>query len=504
MKGIKIVSVLVIMVLFIFALIPTSNADDNRIIVCYDQNLYKALCDVIGDKIVKKDDQKMIIETEQETVNSIIELDLSNKNIRDLKGLECFTNLISLDLSNNDISNLVYLSELSNIQTLQLNNNNISDLTSLVEYKKDDEKYLLSTIYLNNNKISDVSTLTSFEDLVTINLTNNLITDISSIASLGKLKNLYLGSNRITDISSIANNEVLEILNLDNNRISSISELNIKSLRSLNLRNNQISDVYFLKGLVDEEHNTLNLQGLDLSYNQILIIPEGLANWINNKYISDIKMNNQKISVVSPDVQISFGKNSSYTNILYFGFFFTPDLETTVENGKLDTEKLVFSFADLSKAGRITVNDGIFKDTYIKINYGGSADIDTAKENTEKVSTDNEEIKREQEKAGITDETDKDKTSTDTSNTTNTTETSDKKDSTNTKTDTKTTTDNKTNTSNTATTSTKAEGEDETTASGKMPYTGITSRTVAITGIVLAIVGVVIYTFSQNKKNLKK
>ena len=52
-------------------------------------------------------------------------------------------------------------------------------------------------------------------------------------------------------------------------------------MNSLNLKNNKLSDVEFLKNI-----NTLN--GLDISYNQIARVPEFLANWINNKQIADI------------------------------------------------------------------------------------------------------------------------------------------------------------------------------------------------------------------------
>ena len=60
---------------------------------------------------------------------------------------------------------------------------------------------------------------------------------------------------------------------------------------------------------------------LDLSYNQIVKIPEFFANWINNKQIPDIKMNNQTLNLVTQNNEINFGNNSSYTNLLYFGFF---------------------------------------------------------------------------------------------------------------------------------------------------------------------------------------
>ena len=63
--------------------------------------------------------------------------------------------------------------------------------------------------------------------------------------------------------------------------------------------------------------------------------------------------------------------------------------------------------------------------------------------------------------------------------------------------------------SNTATTVTEsgssaAVNSDQTTADGKMPYTGVTNKMLGIFGLVAALIAIVVYTEVQNKKNKRK
>ncbi len=452
----KLLRIICITLIVICGLITLSYADNNQMIICYDTNLYNVLCNYFGESlIVKKDDEKLIIEVTKETMDSVTELDLSNKGITDIKGLEVFDKVNTLKLSNNNISNLSPIRDLTGIQYLYLNNNNISDLSLLVTSLEDAE-VALNILDLSNNKIADITMLSNFNNLITLNLSGNQISNIDSVAGLENLQDLYLGSNNITDITPVSTKESLKNLNLENNKITKIESLETKNLESLNLKNNRLTDIEFLK--------TLNsLKGLDLSNNQIVKIPEFCANWINNKKIADLKLDSQKINIVIQDKEINLGKNSSYTNLLYFGYFFKDDLKITSENGKLDSEKLIFTVEDFNKTAKLTIDDGVFKNSNITINYGGSQEIETAPNDVEVGTNTNTEN-------STTNNTD-DKVENDVPN-------SNKNDN---------------NAENTL------KNDDSTTASGKMPYTGIASKVIVIiTFISVVLIG--IYTFSKNKK----
>ncbi|MDE6357629.1 MAG: leucine-rich repeat domain-containing protein, partial [Eubacteriales bacterium] len=110
-------------------------------------------------------------------------LDLSNKNITDLSGIEYFTNLESLDLSNN-----------------QINSSDSSNLKSLLTLKN------LKTLDLSNNQI------TTFGQ--------------EELANLTKLESVDLSNNQITVLQNInlkdSDNATLKSINLQGNRIATI------------------------------------------------------------------------------------------------------------------------------------------------------------------------------------------------------------------------------------------------------------------------------------------
>lgn len=491
----KLQRIICVFLVLLFGLITISHADDNQYIVCSDNNLYKALCNYFGEsKIIKKDDEKLIIEVSQETIGGATDLDLSDKKLKDLKGLEVFKNLVSFRARNNEISDLSPLSNLKTLQYINVSNNNISDLSLLCPTEKVEEGDLgLTELDLSKNKIADITSISTFDKLVSLNLGENQISSVAPISSIEKLEALYLNTNNITDISTITAMKNLKVLNLQNNKITKIENVEFENMNSLNLKNNKLSDVEFLKNI-----NTLN--GLDISYNQIARVPEFLANWINNKQIADIKVNNQKLNLVTQDKDVNFGKNSSFTNLLYFGFFYNSNLSIGLENGTLNTEKLIFTVQDENKTAKIAINDGVFKGSEIRIDYGGSTDIETAPSVDEVVIPDEENTNNGENNVADT-ETNTDSGAVDTNTSTE-----------NITTDTNTSTENTTTDTNTDSGSTtlgeiiagsnnqnNAGNNDSTTANGKMPYTGVASKVMLVlTFISVVLVGA--YTFSKNKK----
>ncbi|WML47819.1 leucine-rich repeat domain-containing protein [Neobacillus sp. PS3-34] len=75
----------------------------------------------VRDKLSKPSSQWISIEE----LCSIKELDLSNKNISSLDGLQYFLNLEKLNLSNNNITDLRLIDKLQNIKEINVTNNPI-------------------------------------------------------------------------------------------------------------------------------------------------------------------------------------------------------------------------------------------------------------------------------------------------------------------------------------------------------------------------------------------
>ena len=206
---------------------------------------------------------------------------LSEKNIKDLTGMEYAKNLNELAIGGNEISDLSPIANLTEIEHLYFAENNVSDLTPI--------KNLTKMRYIgmeSNQDILDLSPLANMEELEVIRLSHNfLITDISVLAGKEKLRKVLMWGPPITDMSPLANLPNIEHIDLCGNKISEIPSLeNAPKLKQLYLRDNQISDVSILQNLTGLERLNLgnnnltditplarmtNLKWLDLSENTI-------------------------------------------------------------------------------------------------------------------------------------------------------------------------------------------------------------------------------------------
>lgn len=162
-------------------------------ITIIDPNFEQALIDlnmdyddVVDTKIFKDIAEKITI------------LDVSNKNISDLTGIEGFVNLETLTANKNNLTN-VNISDNVKLKILNLDENKIAniDLTNNIQ---------LEEIMLYNN------------DLSTINLSQNTL-----------LKTLDLDRNNLTSID-ISNNPLLELLDVQANKLSTLDLTNNKNI----------------------------------------------------------------------------------------------------------------------------------------------------------------------------------------------------------------------------------------------------------------------------------
>ncbi len=167
-------------------------------ITIIDPNFEQALIDlnmdyddVVDTKIFKDIAEKITI------------LDVSNKNISDLTGIEGFVNLETLTANKNNLTN-VNISDNVKLKILNLDENKIAniDLTNNIQ---------LEEIMLYNN------------DLSTINLSQNTL-----------LKTLDLDTNNLTSID-ISNNLILELLDIKTNPIAILNVNQNIRLKSLSI-----------------------------------------------------------------------------------------------------------------------------------------------------------------------------------------------------------------------------------------------------------------------------
>jgi hypothetical protein len=106
------------------------------------------------------------------------ELDLSDYDIVDLKGIEHCMNISGLNLSGNDIRNISPLSRLIQLESLFLSGNRIRNINALAGLTN------LKELDLSFNEIEDISVLKKLDSLLYVNLLGNQVRDADMIQEL--------------------------------------------------------------------------------------------------------------------------------------------------------------------------------------------------------------------------------------------------------------------------------------------------------------------------------
>lgn len=118
--------------------------------------------------------------------------------IKDIGGLENFTNLESLDLSFNAITDITPLAGLKKLTLLSLGGNPVADIAPLAGLTN------LKVLVLSQCAAQDYSPLAELTNLNFLRLDHVAITDVSPLASLTSLKHLYLADCPIDDYSPLS------------------------------------------------------------------------------------------------------------------------------------------------------------------------------------------------------------------------------------------------------------------------------------------------------------
>ncbi|GAA0705382.1 hypothetical protein GCM10008904_13160 [Paraclostridium ghonii] len=213
-----------------------SNINGSEPINFKDQNLNNGLIFNIKNSINESRPPELEGNTYEKELHALENINLSQRGIGNLDGIEKCINTKSIDLSKNEITNIEPLSELKELTKLNLSNTKISNnLNSLSKLSK------LNELDLSENEISDVNPLSKLEGLTKLNLSNNKIADnLNPLSGLSKLSELDLSFNGISKIDSLATLSGLTNLNLNNNHINDISSLKNMSSTVYKIMNQSI------------------------------------------------------------------------------------------------------------------------------------------------------------------------------------------------------------------------------------------------------------------------
>lgn len=238
-----------------------------------DGNLEQAIKSWLG----KKGDEPLT----KADLESLTDVTLAGKGIKDLQGLEYAINVTELNLDNNKITDLTPLKNLTRIRNLSLKANQISSIEELSALKE--MKYL----EVSWNQISSVEVVKQLPRLTELDADHNQISNAQALSSAAELQYLKMSDNAIEDITPLGSMKKLTYLNISNNKIKDYSPLRMlsKSLTYLAIDGGHVTNLKMLEGFhnlggLSAKNNTIgdlaplaklpNLSSLDLSSNKII------------------------------------------------------------------------------------------------------------------------------------------------------------------------------------------------------------------------------------------
>ena len=155
----------------------------------------------------------------QEDMNRLTHLDMRERGIGILTGLEFATNLNYLLIAGNptiDLSPIATLKQLEHLHVWAIPRLDIAPLVNLTN---------LRGLTISACDIVDISPLAQLTQLTGLNLSHNRIINIAPLARLTHLVELGLNNNRIADVTALSGLSSLESLEIQDNQITDHSPL---------------------------------------------------------------------------------------------------------------------------------------------------------------------------------------------------------------------------------------------------------------------------------------
>ncbi len=259
-------------------IISTSMENAYKISAIKNKEIREYLEENYGHLFVEVDGEKYITKN---AISSIRTVDLSNRNMSSLEGIEIFSNTYEINLSNNNITDITPVKNLTSLYSIDLSNNKIKNVSPLANLSD------LYHINLSNNNIKDISPISKIKnDFIELDVSNNV-----GITGYEKLKNveiLYISGCGEIDINKIAELPDLWTLDISNTKklknIESFKKVN-KYIYSLNLSNCNLKEI-------PEFPKDVNIEDLDISKNNITDL-KGIEK-LQNIHVLDVSENKIK------------------------------------------------------------------------------------------------------------------------------------------------------------------------------------------------------------------
>ena len=203
------------------------------IITIPDNNFETALLN--HDPVIDSNGDDLICRDEAEAFTGT--LNLYNKNISDLTGIEAFTNITGLLLTNNALTT-INVSQNTALEYLWVKNNNLSSINisqnTALEYFSCEENQITALDLSANNQIAHLSCFSN--QLTSL--------DVSNVSSLSRF---LCYDNELTSLNVSSNTNLTELYVSENNLTSLDLSLN-SNLKSLECNDNQLTTLDLSNG----------------------------------------------------------------------------------------------------------------------------------------------------------------------------------------------------------------------------------------------------------------
>lgn len=178
------------------------------------------------------------------SVKTIKTLDLTNKEIEDLSGIERLSNLEELNISFNKIVTIKHFKQLKKLRKLNISNNLIKSINPIKEL------LFIEELDISNNQIEDISVLTNLSKLRIIIMNCNFIKSLTPVQFLTNIEILEAETNLIKTINPLQNLKKLKHLNVSKNGIKDISVIsNLRKLKVFFIKENPVKDTSIVSEL---------------------------------------------------------------------------------------------------------------------------------------------------------------------------------------------------------------------------------------------------------------
>ena len=276
-----------------------------------------------------------------EQQRNVTAIEINNKGVSDLKGIEAFPNLKELNCGNNSIQKLD-LRQNPELEKLICNTNQLTQL----DLSKNPKIYHLICSG-NQLKQLDVSHL---KDLVTLDCSHNDLEQLD-VKNSKSLVALNCSSNRLTELDvDVTHKPSLARVECQNNQLTSLILGQNKLLEKLNCAHNQLTQLNLNNMISLKELNCFNnqLTALDVSSS-----PELTTLWLGDNHLTSLNLdNNPKLNVTTYS-DIYSGENV-YTVTL------NPDRTFDLRNlpGNFDVKRVTGWEHGKANGNILTVDEG--------------------------------------------------------------------------------------------------------------------------------------------------